>query len=62
MSTKTDVLFYSVAEAARILRVSTHVIYREVKANKIEFIRIGNTIRIPRKEIFQEVGGEDDRL
>lgn len=52
MNAQKDVLYFSVAEAAEILRVSTRVIYRWMKSQKIDYIKVGNTFRIPRQEIF----------
>jgi excisionase family DNA binding protein len=43
--------FYKVSEVAKIMSVSRLTAYRWIKEGKIKVVRIGKTMRIPRKEI-----------
>lgn len=43
--------FYTVAEAAQLLRVNEKTIYRMIKARKIEHYKVGAQIRISAAEL-----------
>lgn len=44
-------LFYTIDEAAEVLRVHKNTIYNLVRNKKIEHYRVGNQIRITAKEL-----------
>ena len=46
-----DKPFYTVAEAAELLRVNEKTIYRMIKARKIEYYKVGVQIRISAAEL-----------
>lgn len=44
-------LFYTIDEAAEVLKVHKNTIYNLVRSKKIEHYRVGNQIRITAKEL-----------
>ena len=44
-------IFYTIDEAAELLRVHRNTIYALVRSKKIEHYRVGNQIRITAKEL-----------
>lgn len=49
--------FYTVPEAARILRLSRNTLYRAIRGGDFEHVRVGETIRIPAR-VLAELAGE----
>lgn len=47
----------TVAETARILKVSPRAVYRAVGAGTLPAIRIGKTIRVSRKALDEMING-----
>lgn len=47
-------LFFSVAEAAKILNLTKKTVYKGIRLEQIAAIRVGDSLRIPRKELFPE--------
>ena len=48
---------YTIAEAARILRVSKDTVRRRIKAGEIEIFRVGRVVRI-RKDVLDTLMGK----
>jgi excisionase family DNA binding protein len=57
-STEHTPLTYDVGTAAEIADVSTYVIYRLVKEQKIKAVKVGRAIRIPRLHFEKYLSGE----
>ena len=51
---KTQETYYTVSEAAEILKVSERTIYRAIQKSELTVLRIGRTTRIPESS-FQEL-------
>jgi len=49
----TETLTYSVKEAAKVLGIGTALTYELVKQEKIPILRLGKTIRIPKKALHE---------
>ena len=49
--------FYTVPEAATILRVSKNTLYRAIREGAFEHTKIGETIRIPARVIDEKLKG-----
>ncbi len=49
-----DVEFLTVAQSAKMLRVSPETIYRMVDAHEVEFKMVGRTIRIVKQSLFKK--------
>jgi excisionase family DNA binding protein len=48
---------YTIAEAAKILKVSKDTVRRRIKAGEIEIFRVGRVVRI-RKEVLDTLMGK----
>jgi excisionase family DNA binding protein len=48
---------YTIAEAARILKVSKDTVRRRIKAGEIEIFRVGRVVRI-RKDVLDKLMGK----
>lgn len=46
--TEVEAAYYTVEEAAKLLKVSPQTVYRAVETNQIRSIRVLNAIRIPK--------------
>lgn len=51
---KTQETYYTVSEAAEILKVSERTIYRAIRKSELTVLRIGRSTRIPESS-FQEL-------
>lgn len=48
-------VFLRVKEVAEILRVSEPLIYKMIQEGKIDCIRLGKVIRVPREEVSRKI-------
>jgi len=46
-----DTQFYTIAEFAKVLKISIPTVKRWIKSGKIKVLRVGRVVRIPKEEI-----------
>jgi excisionase family DNA binding protein len=49
----SDMRFLTVAEVARIMRVSKMTVYRLVHSGELEAVRVGRSFRVPEEAVNQ---------
>lgn len=53
--------FLTVRELADVLRVSRRTAYVYVQTGQVPSVRVGNSIRIPRAALIEQLGGSTKR-
>ncbi len=53
----SDMRFLTVAEVARIMRVSKMTVYRLVHSGELEAVRVGRSFRVPEEAVNQYLKG-----
>lgn len=51
-----DKEFFSTSEAAKILRISRVAVFKKIKSDEIEAIKVGRNFVIPKDEITKALG------
>lgn len=53
----SQMAFLTVAEVARVLRVSRMTVYRLVHAGELASVRVGRSFRVPQRAVHDYLGG-----